>query len=182
MKTIRLNSWHSAIIAAALIASTLASRGQGTLASGTISSVQEGPSLWLYTITLTDTGANPIDSLWYAWTPDVSPNFYLPDSNLSDISGTLGWTGSGVANSIQFSGGTAITTGQSVLLSYEADFSPATLAGTANSGLSVAYDGGIEGGPGTPDFTITAAPEPGSLAILGMAFAGLTAVGKRFKK
>lgn len=167
------------IVGGGLAGSVLSSHGQGTLATGTISGTQEGTSLWLYTITLTDTGSTPIDSLWYAWTPDVSPNFYLPDSNLSDISGQDDWTGSAFANSIQYSGGTALTTGQSVDLYYEADFSPTTLADTAHSGLSVAYDGGIENGPATPDFNIVAAPEPSSLAILGMA---LAAAWRRFER
>ena len=169
MKTNKLIS----IIALTLAISRISGHSQSTSASGTVAGTQEGPSLWLYTITLTDTGSNPIDSLWYAWTPDVAPHFYLPDSNLSDISGQDGWTGSAVANSIQFTGGTAISEGQSVSLSYEADFSPTTLANTVNSGLSVAYDGGIEGGPSTPDFTITAAPEPASMALFGAALLGL---------
>ncbi len=177
-----LISLRAAVFSTVLMVPIFASRGQGTLASGTISGTQEGPSLWLYTITLTDTGANPISSLWYAWTPDVPPNFYLPDSNLRNISGQNGWTGSAVGNSIQYSGGTALTTGQSVLLSYEADFDPPTLANTANSGLSVAYDGGIESGPSTPDFSIVAAPEPTSLALLTVAIAGLATAGRRLKK
>lgn len=182
MKTIKLISLRTSIIALTLAISRISGHSQGTLASGTISGTQEGPSLWLYNITLTDTGSNPLSSLWYAWTPDVSPYFYLPDSNLSDISGQDGWTGSAVANSIQFSGGTAITEGQSVVLSYEADFSPTTLANTVNSGLSVAYDGGIESGPSTPDFTITAAPEPASAALLGAALLGLGLTGRIFRK
>jgi hypothetical protein len=182
MKMFDSTSLRPAILSTLLMGSIIASRGQGTLASGTISGVQEGPSLWLYTITLTDAGANPISSLWYAWTPDTPPFFYLPDTSASNITGQDGWTGTTVNNSIQFSGGTALTTGQSVMLFYEADFSPATLADTANSGLSVAYDGPIEGGPSTGDFTITAAPEPTTLALLGMAMAGLAAAGRRLKK
>jgi hypothetical protein len=166
---------------AALLVSALTSRGQG--ASGTISGTQVSANLWKYTITLKDTGSTAIDSLWYAWTPDVSPYFYLPDSNLSSISGQNGWTGSAVANSIQFNGGTALTTGQSVQLFYEADFSPSTLAGTVNGGLSVAYEGGIESSPGTPDFSVVQiVPEPTSFALVGTAMAGFVAVRRRLKK
>jgi hypothetical protein len=182
MKMPALTSLRTTIFSTVFMASIFASHGQSTFATGTVSGTQEGPSLWLYTITLTDTGANDLSSLWYAWTPDVAPHFYLPDSNLSDISGQDGWTGSAVNNSIQFLGGTALSTGQSVELFYEADFSPTTLANTVNSGLSVAYDGGIEGGPSTGDFTVTAAPEPTSLAILGVGIAALVTAGRRSKK
>jgi hypothetical protein len=182
MKMLSLISLRSAILSTVLMGSAFASHGQGTLASGTIAGTQESPSLWLYTITLTDTGSTPIDSLWYAWTPDVSPNFYLPDTSASDITGQDGWTGTAVNKSIQFSGGTALTTGESVLLSYDADFSPTTLSETANSGLSVAYDGGIEGGPSTGDITIEPAPEPTALALFGTAIMGMAAARRRFQK
>src|SRR5580658_832680 len=122
MKILSLASWRGTVFSSALLVSVLAGRGQG--ASGTIPGSQVGPSEWQYTITLTDTGSTAIDSLWYGWTPNVSPFFYLPDSSATDISGQNGWSGSSVGNSIQFSGGTALTTGQSVMLSYEADFSP----------------------------------------------------------
>jgi PEP-CTERM motif len=180
MKIPSLASWRGTVFSSALLVSVLTGRGQG--ASGTISGSQVGPSEWQYTITLTDTGSTAIESLWYAWTPDVSPNFYLPDSSATSISGQNGWTGHTVANSIQFSGGTALSTGQSVMLSYEADFSPATLAGAAHSGLSVAYEGAVDASAGTGDFTIVqVAPEPTSLALFGMAIAGLAAA-RRFKK
>jgi len=180
MRMFSLTSLCSAVFSTLMITG-FASHGQGTLANGTVSGTQEGPNLWMYTITLTDAGTNDLSSLWYAWTPDVGSHFYLPDTSASNITGQDGWTGTAINNSIQFSGGTALTTGQSVMLFYEADFSPATLADTANSGLSVAYDGPIEGGPSTGDFTIEAVPEPASLALFGLAIAGLTTSG-RLKK
>lgn len=182
MRMFSLTSLRSAVVSTLLMSPVFASHGQGTLASGTVFGTQEGPDLWLYTVTLTDTGSTDLSSLWYAWTPDVGSHFYLPDTSASDITGQDGWTGTAVNNSIQFSGGTALTTGQSVDLFYEADFSPTTLANTANSGLSVAYDGPIEGGPSTGDFTIEAAPEPASLALFGLALTGLVTAGRRLKK
>jgi len=182
MKMPGLTSLRFAILSTLLIGSVLASHGQGVLASGTISDIQEGPSLWLYSITLTDTGTSDIDSLWYAWTPDVGSHFYLPDTSAADISGQDGWTGTAVNKSIQFSDGTPLAPGDSVVLSYEADFSPTTLADAANSGLSVAYDGAVDASDPSPDFTVEAAPEPTSLALLGMTIAGLAAAGRRLKK
>lgn len=152
-----------------------------TSASGTISGVQNGAN-WNYTITLTDTGATQIGSLWYAWTPDVSPNFYLPAGTISNISGQNGWTGSTVANSIQFVGGAnALNAGNSVELFYTASFSPTTLAATLNSGLSVAYSGGIEASASTGDFTIAivAAPEPSPVALIVIGLVGLAFFGGR---
>ncbi|HEY3763166.1 MAG TPA: PEP-CTERM sorting domain-containing protein [Verrucomicrobiae bacterium] len=180
MRKIKMNSLRTSIIALTLMISCLAGHSQGTLASGTVSGSSIGGGLWQYTITLTDTGANPISSLWYSWTPDTAPFFYLPDSSASEISGQDSWTGAVDGDSIRFSGGTALTTGQSVELFYEADFSPTMLADAAHSGLSVAYDGPIEGGPGTPDFAITAAPEPGSVALMGSA-ALILVLARRFK-
>jgi hypothetical protein len=181
MKILSSTLFRGAAFSAALLVSAMASRGQG--ATGTISSSQLSANLWQYTITLTDTGSTTLDGLWYAWTPNVSPFFYLPSGTLSAISGQNGWTGAIVGSSIQFSAGTAISTGQSVQLTYDATFSPTTLASTANSGLSVAYEGAIDASPGTPDFTITqATPEPTSLALFGTAIAGLAAVRRRLKK
>lgn len=181
MKIFVSASLRAAVFSAALLFCSLASRGQDPMASGTLFSTQAGTSEWLYVITLTDAGSTPIDSLWYGWTPDVSPNFYLPGSDITDISGSDGWTGTAVANSIQFSAGTALMPCQTVTLAYEANFSPSTLANAPDSGLSVAYDGGIEAGPATPDFTIAAAPEPASLALFGTAIMGLAAA-RRLKK
>jgi hypothetical protein len=161
--------------------------GQG--ASATISGVPNGPN-WNYTITLTDTGATQIGNFWYAWTLDVPPNFYLPSGTISSISGQNGWTGSAVANSIQFvdnSSANALNPGGSVKLFYTASFSPTTLAATPNSGLSVAYSGSgtfVENGSSTGDFTVTIvpAPEPSLFGLLATGSACLAFYGRRLKK
>jgi hypothetical protein len=177
----KLSSIRFALAVAGVLA-TSAIYSQAQSVVGTISSQQVSANNWLYTITLTDTGSTPIGSLWYAWTPDVSPFFYLPGTP-TDISGTDGWTGSAVENSIQYVDGVngSLASGQSVDLTYEASFSPTQLAAAPNSGLSVAYNGPIEGGPSTPDFTITpvATPEPSSVGLFAAGCLGLALVGSQ---
>jgi hypothetical protein len=68
-----------------------------------------------------------------------------------------------------------ILAGQSLSgFSYEANFTPAELAAAMNSGLSVAYSGGIESDAGFT-FTVLPAevPEPSTLALLICGAAGL---------
>ena len=187
-KSMKLSSSRFALaIAGGLLASAVYSHAQGV--SATISNQQLDPDDWLYTITLTDTGSTSIGNFWYAWTPDVSPNFYLPAGTISNISGDDGWTGSTAANSIQFvdnGSPNALSPNQSIDLTYEATFSPTDLANAADSGLSVAYSGstGIESGLSTGDFTVTPAPapEPSSLGLLASGLVGLAFAGKRLKK
>jgi hypothetical protein len=178
-----INKLSSLRLALAVIGSLTASIGFGDAQSvmASISNQQVSSDTWLYTITLTDTGSTSIGSLWYAWTPDVSPFFYLPGTP-TDISGTDGWSGSAVANSIQYVDGVdgPLSSGQSVNLSYEASFSPGQLAAAVNSGLSVAYEDGIESSPGTSDFSVvTAVPEPSSVALFAAGCFGAILVGSR---
>jgi hypothetical protein len=58
--------------------------------------------------------------------------------------------------------------------SYQANFTPAQLVAAPNSGLSVAYSGGIESGAGFT-FTVEHAviPEPSTLTLLVCGAVGL---------
>ena len=119
---------------------------------------------------------SPVGSIWYAWVPGF---FYLPGN---PIAGSLvappGWTATAVLNSIQFvasSSANDILAGHSLSgFSYQANFTPAQLVAAPNSGLSVAYSGGIESGAGFT-FTVEHAviPEPSTLTLLVCGAVGL---------
>jgi len=150
---------------------------QGILASGTITSSGTGP--YTYNLTFSDAAGatSSIGSIWYAWVPG---SFYLPGTP-TGASAPTGWSatvanGSG-GSSVQFvaSTGYSIAPGQSLSgFSYTATFTPAQLAAAPNSGVSVAYAGGLFVNP-NDTFTV-AVPEPSTLALLAtVAALGLAA-------
>jgi hypothetical protein len=149
---------------------------QGEIASGTVSGSGSGPYTYDLTFGASPSSLSPVGSVWYAWTPS---GFYLPGD---PIAGTAhapsGWTANILANSIQFSANSPandIPIGQMLPgFIYQANFTPTQLAAAPNSGLSVAYAGGIETDAGfTFTVQIVAVPEPSTLTLL---VAGLTGV------
>jgi hypothetical protein len=153
---------------------------QGQIASGTVSGSGSGP--YTYSLTFSDaTGSlSPVGSVWYAWVPG---QFYLPGVPTS-ASAPSGWTESIQGNSIQFvasSPASYIAPGSSLSgFGYNAAFSPAQLAAAPNSGLSVAYAGGLETDPGyTFTVQIVAAPEPSTLTLLVAGLAASLLAGWR---
>jgi hypothetical protein len=155
-------------------------RGQGELASGTVSSSGSGP--YTYDLTFSDAASatSPIGSVWYAWIPGF---FYLPGTPTS-ASAPAGWAATVVGNSVQFSAMSAaddIPAGGSLSgFSYEAAFSPAELAAAPDSGVSVAYSGGFFSDAGNT-FTVQTAvvPEPSTLALLVCGATWVWAAGRR---
>jgi hypothetical protein len=169
------------LLALMLVAGTSTSlHAQGQIASGTISGSGSGP--YTYNLTFSDSASatSPIGSVWYGWIPFA---FYLLGTPTS-ASAPAGWTHSIVANSIEFvasSPANDIPIGGTLSgFGYTATFSPATLAGTPNSGLSDAYAGGIESDAGNV-FTVQAVvvPEPSTLTLLVCGAIGLCLVGRR---
>ena len=165
------------ILGLMLVAGTATSvHAQGQIASGTISSSGSGPFTYDPTFNNAPTSLSPVGSIWYAWVPGA---FYLPGN---PIAGSLvappGWTATAVLNSIQFvasSSANDILAGHSLSgFSYQANFTPAQLVAAPNSGLSVAYSGGIESGAGFT-FTVEHAviPEPSTLTLLVCGAVGL---------
>ena len=140
---------------------------QGQIPGGTVSGNGSGP--YTYNLTFSDAAGatSPIGSVWYAWVPG---SFYLPNTPAS-ASAPVGWTATIFANSIQYaanSAGNDITAGSSLSgFGFHATFSPATLAATPNSGVSVAYSSGnFSGVGGTFTVSPVSAPEPSAAALV----------------
>lgn len=155
---------------------------QGEIATGTVSGSGTGPYTYDLTFGASPSSLSPVGSVWYAWVPGF---FYLPGVPITGSAhAPSGWTATIFANSVQFAANSpanAIPIGQTLSgFSYQANFTPAQLAGTANSGRSVAYAGGIETDPG---FTFTVqtvtVPEPSTFALIAAASAGLLLANRR---
>jgi hypothetical protein len=155
-------------------------RAQGQIASGTISSSGAGP--YTYSLSFSDAAnaSSPIGSVWYAWVPGA---FYLPGAPTS-ASAPAGWTATIFGNSVQYvanSPANDITAGSSLSgFSYQAAFTPGQLAAAPNSGVSVAYSGGLFS-DGGDTFTVQPAvvPEPSVLTLLSGGAIGLCVAGCR---
>jgi hypothetical protein len=163
------------------VGTALSIHAQGQIASGTISGSGSGPS-YTYSLSFSDapSSTSPIGSVWYAWVPG---SFYLPGTPTS-ASAPSGWTATVAANSVQFvasSPANDIAAGSTLSgFGYQATFSPAQLAAAANSGVSVAYSGGLFSDGGNL-FTVQAVtvPEPSTLTLLVCGATGLYLVGRR---
>jgi hypothetical protein len=146
---------------------------QGELGNGVITGTGNGPYTYSIIFSNSANATSPIGSVWYAWVPG---QFYLPSSP-SSASAPVGWTANISGNSVQFiasSTNNDIMAGQSLSgFGYMASFSPATLVGTANSGVSVAYSGGLFSDAGNT-FTVqyVAAPEPSAIVLISAGMAG----------
>ena len=156
-----------------LVAGTATSvHAQGQIASGTISGSGSGP--YTYNLSFSDAASSlsPVGSVWYAWVPGF---LYLPGVPTS-ASAPAGWTATISGDSIQFvanSPADYIAPGSSLSgFSYQAAFSPAQLAAAPNSGVSVAYSGGLFSDAGDT-FTVETVPEPSTLALLICGATGL---------
>jgi hypothetical protein len=163
------------------IGTALSVHGQGQIASGTISGSGSGPS-YTYSLSFSDapSSTSPIGSVWYAWVPG---SFYLPGTPAS-ASAPAGWTATVDANSVRFVANSAandIAAGSTLSgFDYQASFSPAELAAAANSGLSVAYSGGLFSDAGNL-FTVqpVTVPEPSTLTLLVCGATGLYLIVRR---
>ncbi len=162
-----------------LVAGTATSvHAQGQIASGTISGSGSGP--YTYNLSFSDAAdsLSPVGSVWYAWIPGFE---YLPGLPTS-AAAPAGWTATISGDSIQFvasSPANDIQAGSSLAgFSYQAAFSPAQLAAAPNSGVSVAYSGGLFSDAGDT-FTVETVPEPSTLALLICGATGLSLVGRR---
>lgn len=160
---------------------TVSAHAQGQLASGTISATGSGP--YTYNLTFSDAAgaSSPIGSVWYAWVPG---QFYLPGVPASAFA-PPGWSASISGNSVQFvasSSANYILAGNSLSgFGYQASFTPAQLATTPNSGVSVAYSGGLFSDAGNT-FTVQTVPEPSAAGLLACAAAAAWTVCRRKRR
>jgi hypothetical protein len=173
-------------VAASVAAGNL--RAQGTLtATATITEIGMVGSEYEYELALDNTGSNPINALWYGWTPG---RFDLPSVPTS-ITGPSGWGASTVSDSVQFANnsGSAIAPGAIGMFAFESTSSPTALtSGTTDgdpTGESVAYGtvasmnegqesvAGVASGPFTP--TLATVPEPSTLVLMVTGLAGTSA-------
>jgi|ERR1035437_4705876 hypothetical protein len=167
----------SLILAAGTAASVHA---QGEIGSGTISGSGSGP--YTYSLSFSDAprATSPIGSVWYGWT---TSGFFLP-GNPTSASAPAGWTAALSGNSVQYTANSPVNYiavgGTLSGFGYHAAFSPATLAGTPNSGLSEAYSAGLFSDSGSIfSVEIVPAPEPSTLALLVCGAIGLCLAGRR---
>ena len=124
-----------------VFASVSQSHALNVLASSTISGTEIGTSgTYNYTLTLTAlTYSAPIESFWFAWVPG---KFFL-QSQPTSITGDNGWTGSGNSGSIQFTGGTPITPGNTVTFTFQSTITPDQMTADVGTASSVVYPGAI---------------------------------------
>jgi hypothetical protein len=120
--------------------------------------------------------------MWYAWVPGL---FFLP-STPTGASAPSGWTATIALNSIQYTANSSasyINPGESLAgFGFAATFSPAELAAAQNSGLSVAYSGGLFSDAGDTFSVVPAnVPEPSSVILITAGVYGLLFLGKRKK-
>jgi len=158
-------------VAAGLAACRL--QAQGTLsATATIAQTGTSGAKFKYSLTLNNTGSNPINAFWYGWTIG---SFNLP-SVPTVIAGPVGWSGASFGASIQYqnNSGSAIAPMSSGVFTFESTSNlTAMTTGIRQgdpTGESVAYatvnamnlcdqsDPGIASDPFTP--TLPAIPAP----------------------
>jgi hypothetical protein len=177
-------------IAAALAACRL--QAQGTLsATATIIETGKSASDFEYSLTLTNTGSNPINAFWYGWTVG---SFNLPTVP-SGIAGPTGWSGSAVGNSIQYQNntGSAIAPGGTGIFTFKCTSTLTAMTTGIHqgdpTGESVAYatvsamnacdqsDPGIASNPFTPTLPLPSLQAPsvvaGSLQLAWTSVSGL---------
>ncbi len=162
-------------------AATIA-HAQGQIASGTVSGTGTGPYVYNLTFDNAAGATSPIGSVWYAWIPG---EFYLPGTPTS-ASAPVGWTATVLLNSVQYvadSPANYLAAGQSLSgFSYQATFSPEELAAAANSGVSVAYSGGLFSDAGqTFTVQIVPVPEPTGPMLLVSGLAIVSFIRRKFQ-
>ncbi len=158
-------------IAAGLAACHLQAQGTLTATASLLKQARQA-ARYIYSLTLTNTGSNPINAFWYGWTVG---SFNLP-SDPTSPAGPSGWTASVLGASIQFgnSSGSAIAPGGTATFTFECTNTPTQMTtGTHQgdpTGESVAYatvasmNAGQQSVPGVASGPFTPTLNPGTVS------------------
>lgn len=181
-----------AVLAAALLVPRAWAQAPVLSATATVNCAEVSHGVFDYVVTLHSSGAStvPIEMFWYAWLPGEA-NFLL--SSPTSVQTPSGWTGTIIhegANDgygIKFQSSTSpVLPGQTVTFTYTSPDSPGSLQGSSvyDFGIpvlsSVIYSGN---GIGTRyTFLATQVPEPSTLALAGVAAAGLTLLARQRRR
>ena len=180
----------------ALVGLGLASSGMaGLSATATMTSTQIGTNQWHYDLTLDNTGTTDIGTFWFSWVPGGD----LMASPASNISSPTYWTGvdtnlgAGDGHAVEWSVLSgypyALNQGNSLTgFGFDSSVPPSAFTGkspifsTLALTTSYVYIGQAFADPGAVFDAAppTPAPEPASLAILGLG-AGLLLMRRRSK-
>jgi hypothetical protein len=135
MKPNSISIYCSLAIAAGLAASTVSNYAQNVNVTGTLAYVAGAHGVFDYTLTLSNSGPEAVESLWLGWVPGL-----FDIANPTITGNTLGWSSVLDGASIQYEGtsGTALASGASATFTFESTSNPAQFqSGTA--GPSTAY-------------------------------------------
>jgi hypothetical protein len=135
MKAKLISISYSLAAAAGLAVSALSGHAQNVNVTGNLTYVAGAGDVFDYTLTLSNSGPEAVESLWLGWTVG---NFDIASPTAA--ANSLGWSIFVDGNSIQFGGtaGTALASGGSATFTFDSTSTPAQFqAGTAGS--SVAY-------------------------------------------
>src|ERR1700722_6262168 len=88
-------------IATGLALSALSSHAQNVNVTGTLTYVQGAGGVYDYTLTLSNSGPEAVESFWLGWIPGV-----FDVANPTIVGNTLGWSSSVLSSSIQYGGST----------------------------------------------------------------------------
>jgi hypothetical protein len=126
-------------IAAAMMFSAMAARAQDVEVNGFMTDVPAGGGVFDYTLTLENTGSEPVEGLWLGWALSSNPVFDIQSP--TNAGNNLGWASDVDGNSVQYGGSSSETflePGESGTFTFDSTSTPAQFM-SQTAGQSVAY-------------------------------------------